>query len=163
MTRLRWGSALLLVTLGVLSAPAAAAAHPLGNFTTNQYAGLRVAADGVDIDYVLDLAELPAYQAQHDIDTDRDGTPGQAERDRYAAATCTAAGVATTVTVDGSSRAVTASPVAFDVSGRCGWAQHAPAAMPAACRCPTGRRLARRRTGELSARADRLARGDRGR
>ena len=36
--------------------------HPLGNATTNQYVGVRVAPDRVSIDYVLDLAELPAYQ-----------------------------------------------------------------------------------------------------
>ncbi len=113
MTRSRLAAALLLTTLGLLATPTPAAAHPLGNFTTNQYAGLRVTADGVDIDYVLDLAELPAYQARQDIDTDRNGTTDQAERDRYAAGTCTAAGSATVITVDGSARAVTARPVAL--------------------------------------------------
>jgi nickel/cobalt exporter len=49
----------------VLLAPAASA-HPLGNFTVNAYAGLRVAPDSVAVDYVLDLAEIPAYQRHDD-------------------------------------------------------------------------------------------------
>jgi hypothetical protein len=54
----RTTAAVLLGLVGALLLGSPAAAHPLGNFTTNQYAGLRVTAAGVDIDYVLDLAEL---------------------------------------------------------------------------------------------------------
>ncbi|GAB1693267.1 nickel/cobalt transporter [Krasilnikovia sp. M28-CT-15] len=103
-----------LVVLGLAGAlllPAPAQAHPLGNFTTNQYAGLRVNAAGVDVDYVLDLAELPAYQAQHeDVDTDRDGTVSPGERDGYAERTCAAAAGAATLTVDGQPRPLRARP-----------------------------------------------------
>ncbi|GAB1641940.1 sulfite exporter TauE/SafE family protein [Krasilnikovia sp. MM14-A1259] len=96
---------------GALLCPAPAQAHPLGNFTTNQYAGLRVSVAGVDVDYVLDLAELPTYQAQHeDIDTDGDGTDSPAERDGYAARTCAAAAAASTLTIDGRPRAMRAEP-----------------------------------------------------
>jgi nickel/cobalt transporter (NicO) family protein len=48
--------------LVVGSAPASA--HPLGNFTTNTYAGLVVRPDGVAVDYVVDLAEVPTIQAR---------------------------------------------------------------------------------------------------
>jgi nickel/cobalt transporter (NicO) family protein len=50
-----------------------ASAHPLGNFTTNTYAGLVVAPDGVVVDYVVDLAEVPTLQAR------RSGPPTCAE------------------------------------------------------------------------------------
>jgi nickel/cobalt exporter len=43
-------------------ASASSAAHPLGNFTTNTYAGLTVGTDSVAIDYVVDLAEIPTQQ-----------------------------------------------------------------------------------------------------
>ena len=43
---------------------APASAHPLGNFTTNTYAGLVVRTDGVAVDYVVDLAEVPTLQAR---------------------------------------------------------------------------------------------------
>ena len=41
-----------------------ASAHPLGNFTTNTYAGLVVRPDAVAVDHVVDLAEVPALQAR---------------------------------------------------------------------------------------------------
>lgn len=104
------GGVLAAGGLALLAGPAQA--HPLGNFTTNQYAGLRVAPTGVDVDYVLDLAELPTYQAQHeDIDRDGDGTTSPAERDAYAARTCTAVGAATGITVAGRARPLTARPI----------------------------------------------------
>ncbi len=40
----------------------AAFAHPLGNFTVNQYAGLHVSREKIMVDYVLDMAEIPAFQ-----------------------------------------------------------------------------------------------------
>ncbi|MEH1935436.1 MAG: sulfite exporter TauE/SafE family protein [Nostoc sp.] len=47
-------------------------AHPLGNFTINHYAGVQVATDGVGIDYVLDMAEIPAFQEINHLDANRD-------------------------------------------------------------------------------------------
>jgi ABC-type nickel/cobalt efflux system permease component RcnA len=52
---------LLLVALALL-APAAAAAHPLGNFTTNHYSRVVPSGDRVYVLYVLDLAEIPTFQ-----------------------------------------------------------------------------------------------------
>jgi nickel/cobalt exporter len=46
----------------MLLAPAAADAHPLGNFTVNRFAGVELAGDRVYVHYVLDLAEIPTYQ-----------------------------------------------------------------------------------------------------
>jgi ABC-type nickel/cobalt efflux system permease component RcnA len=54
---------LLLVALAALAAPAAATAHPLGNFTINRYSRVDVSGDRVYVLYVLDLAEIPTYQA----------------------------------------------------------------------------------------------------
>ena len=42
--------------------PAGAAAHPLGNFTVNRYAGIEVAGSSTYVQYALDLAEIPTYQ-----------------------------------------------------------------------------------------------------
>ena len=60
--------ALVAVTLGALAwlvlGASPASAHPLGNFTTNTYAGLVVRPDGVAVDYVVDLAEVPTLQAR---------------------------------------------------------------------------------------------------
>ncbi|EXG81119.1 nickel/cobalt transporter [Cryptosporangium arvum] len=102
---------LVIALVGVLMPGTPAQAHPLGNFTTNQYAGLRISSTGVDVDFVLDLAELPAYQARTiDIDTDRDGTASSAENDTYAEHTCAAAAAAAAVTVGGRNVRLTAEP-----------------------------------------------------
>ena len=47
-----------------LLAPAAAHAHPLGNFTINHFARVEVAGHGLYVRYVLDVAEIPTYQAR---------------------------------------------------------------------------------------------------
>jgi ABC-type nickel/cobalt efflux system permease component RcnA len=57
--------ALLAVIAAALSAlvlPAAASAHPLGNFTINRYAGLELSGNRLYVTYVLDLAEIPTFQ-----------------------------------------------------------------------------------------------------
>ncbi|GAA0276551.1 High-affinity nickel-transporter [Cryptosporangium japonicum] len=103
---------LVFVLLSPLMLGTPALAHPLGNFTTNQYAGLRVTSTGVDVDFVLDLAELPAYQARTtEIDTDRDGTGSPAENDTYATRTCAAAAAGVRVDVGGRHPRLTAEPV----------------------------------------------------
>jgi nickel/cobalt transporter (NicO) family protein len=56
----------LVVLLGVAAAlalPAAAAAHPLGNFTVNRFSRVEVSGPRVYVRYVLDLAEIPTFQA----------------------------------------------------------------------------------------------------
>jgi ABC-type nickel/cobalt efflux system permease component RcnA len=54
----------LLVAFAALLVPATAAAHPLGNFTINRFARIEVAGHTLYVRYVLDLAEIPTYQAR---------------------------------------------------------------------------------------------------
>jgi nickel/cobalt exporter len=56
-----------LAVMAGLALPAAAAAHPLGNFTINHFAGLTIAPDRVDLDIVIDMAEIPAFQERQDM------------------------------------------------------------------------------------------------
>jgi nickel/cobalt transporter (NicO) family protein len=60
----------LVVSLLALAAvaPATAAAHPLGNFTTNHYSRVVASGDRVYVKYVLDLAEIPTFQARTRVD-----------------------------------------------------------------------------------------------
>src|SRR5262245_2670665 len=37
-------------------------AHPLGNFSISQYSGIRIGRDGVEIRYLIDMAEIPTFQ-----------------------------------------------------------------------------------------------------
>jgi ABC-type nickel/cobalt efflux system permease component RcnA len=56
----------------------------LGNFTVNQYGGLRVAEDAVNVHYAVVFGQLPALRELHLADADGDGVTTQAERDVYA-------------------------------------------------------------------------------
>ena len=48
------------------SLPAAASAHPLGNFTINRFSRVEVSGHRLYVLYVLDLAEIPTFQAGRD-------------------------------------------------------------------------------------------------
>ncbi len=63
---------LLLTVAAALVGPAAASAHPLGNFTINRFSRVEVSGPRVYVRYVLDLAEIPTFQA------------GQIDRQAYA-------------------------------------------------------------------------------
>lgn len=65
--------------------PERAEAHPLGNFTVNRYSRLELYSDAVRIRYVLDMAEIPAFQEVPGIDTDGDGNLSPAENEAYLA------------------------------------------------------------------------------
>jgi nickel/cobalt exporter len=54
---------LFLVVAAALLAPAAASAHPLGNFTINRFSRVEVSGHRLYVFYVLDMAEIPTFQA----------------------------------------------------------------------------------------------------
>ena len=64
-----------LALLAALALPVGAAAHPLGNFTVNRYAGIDVAGSSTYVRYALDLAEIPTYQLGAEV-----RAPGYASR-----------------------------------------------------------------------------------
>ena len=59
-----------------------ASAHPLGNFTVNQYTRLDIARQDVSVRYVLDMAEIPTFQRRQIVDADHDGRISAAEAAR---------------------------------------------------------------------------------
>ena len=52
-----------VVVVAALAFPVAASAHPLGNFTVNRFSRVELAGPRVYVLYVLDLAEIPTFQA----------------------------------------------------------------------------------------------------
>ena len=90
---------LLVAVIAALGATGVAAAHPLGNFTTNQYAELVISGDRAYVSYVLDLAEIPTFQA---------GDEARAlGRDGYAARLARTVAAGLTVAIDGRPRPLT--------------------------------------------------------
>src|SRR5947208_1216854 len=54
---------LVAVAVAALAWPALAAAHPLGNFTINRFSRIEVPGPRLYVRYVLDMAEIPTFQA----------------------------------------------------------------------------------------------------
>jgi nickel/cobalt transporter (NicO) family protein len=81
-------AATVLVAGGLIAIPLVASGHPLGNFTVNQFLGLVVTPAAVEVDYVLDMAEIPAYQERQSIDTDGDDMVSQREEAAYRLTAC---------------------------------------------------------------------------
>ncbi|MFC4070477.1 hypothetical protein [Actinoplanes subglobosus] len=104
------------VVAGVLLWPAAPAqAHPLGKFSVNQYAGLTLRPDRVDVSVVVDVAELPTLQDRARADLDGDGTLTPAERNGYAVAECGRFADGFAVTAGGERLGWVVSSPAYDV------------------------------------------------
>jgi ABC-type nickel/cobalt efflux system permease component RcnA len=99
------------VAIFALLPAAAAGAHPLGNFTTNQYVGVRVAPDRVVLDYVVDKAEIPTFQDASEFDTDGSGAADATEAAAWARAQCASFRDHLSVVADGR-------PLALSVTGQ---------------------------------------------
>jgi ABC-type nickel/cobalt efflux system permease component RcnA len=56
---------LLALAAAALALPALASAHPLGNFTVNRFSRIETSGPRLYVRYVLDLAEIPTFQAGH--------------------------------------------------------------------------------------------------
>jgi ABC-type nickel/cobalt efflux system permease component RcnA len=69
---------LILLAIAALALPAGASAHPLGNFTTNQFSRIELSGERIYLLHVLDLAEIPTYQARAAVR--RHGVEGYARR-----------------------------------------------------------------------------------
>jgi nickel/cobalt exporter len=57
----------LAAVAAALTAPAAALAHPLGNFTVNRYSAVEPSGNRIYVRYVLDMAEIPAFQEREGL------------------------------------------------------------------------------------------------
>ncbi|WP_367324256.1 sulfite exporter TauE/SafE family protein [Streptomyces sp. HUAS ZL42] len=94
------GAAVLTAACALALFPStSASAHPLGNFTVNRYDGLVAAPGGLRVDHVEDLAEIPATQAEPDLE--RLGTT------EWARQRCETAAGGSKLTVDGRPTALT--------------------------------------------------------
>jgi nickel/cobalt exporter len=66
----RWAVAVLAALAVVAGLPAAAGAHPLGNFSVNHLTEVSISSDWIDVRYVLDEAEIPTFQQRRLSDAD---------------------------------------------------------------------------------------------
>lgn len=72
-----------LMAFSLLIASGNAVAHPLGNFSINQYSAIRIGRDTVEIRYIIDMAEIPTFQEIQESGIAP--TPEEASLQRYLA------------------------------------------------------------------------------
>ncbi|HEY3191280.1 MAG TPA: sulfite exporter TauE/SafE family protein [Solirubrobacterales bacterium] len=80
--RIRWALTALggAATIALALLPGAASAHPLGNFTINHLSQVRISQGSVEVQYILDQAEIPTFQEIQRFDRDGDGAISGPER-----------------------------------------------------------------------------------
>ncbi len=106
----RWLSGVLLGLLSLLPLPGRAdtVASLLGDFTINQYCGLKLDPDAVQVHLAVVFGQLPALRELHRADSNGDGVTTQEERDAYVATLAPGLAERLAVQVDGSAVALRA-------------------------------------------------------
>lgn len=79
-------SALILFGLVFGTGAMPAAAHPLGNFTTNVHLGVAIEASDVSVRLIVDMAEIPTFREP--LDADGDEVVSESELTDHAEAIC---------------------------------------------------------------------------
>ena len=74
---------LIAMIVGSIPSRADTVASLLGNFTINQFCGLTLAGNSIDVHYAVVYGQLPALRELHNADADANGVTTQAERDAY--------------------------------------------------------------------------------
>lgn len=103
--------------ISVLLPPPAASAHPLGNFTANQYDGLTLSPGALHVEHAEDLAEIPTAQVRPDINTDGDPELSAAELGTWAQLRCAAAAAGARLSVNGHTTTLTVTGASAQVRG----------------------------------------------
>lgn len=92
---------LLLALFAVTATARAVAAHPLGNFTISRYSAISLARDAVEVLYIVDMAEIPAFQERQSMDADKDQLTSPDEEAAYVTALLPVLASNLILTVDG--------------------------------------------------------------
>jgi len=76
---LRWTTTLAALCLVAMSA----FSHPMGNFSISHYSRLTFGPESIDFLYLIDMAEIPAFQEKPRVDLNGNGTFEANEQDAY--------------------------------------------------------------------------------
>lgn len=76
-------SLILLAYALVVFFPEAILAHPMGNFSISHYAKIQIDPQAIQLQYIIDTAEIPTFQEMNVIDENGNGQIEASEKDRY--------------------------------------------------------------------------------
>jgi nickel/cobalt transporter (NicO) family protein len=76
-------SHILLVLIAILFSRLIEA-HPMGNFSISHYSRFEYIKDGIVLNHILDMAEIPSYQEMEFLDTDHNSVISDEEKSRFA-------------------------------------------------------------------------------
>lgn len=79
----RYAALLFIFLFALAGISSRGQAHPLGNFTINHFAGIEVDSPQIRIRFVVDMAEIAAFQELQKVDVDGDGRPSNEELNSY--------------------------------------------------------------------------------
>lgn len=99
--RVRQSATVAIALAAFVVLPGLVAAHPLGNFTINHYAEVRVEPERVLLDVVIDQAEIAAFQTRQELDLDEDGSVTDEEAEAGRLTACDALAADLQLTADG--------------------------------------------------------------
>ncbi len=72
------------IALLLFLAAAPLQAHPMGNFSINHYSAISLQNDGVHLEYIIDMAEIPTFQEMQRADANTDGAVSVEEANLFA-------------------------------------------------------------------------------
>jgi ABC-type nickel/cobalt efflux system permease component RcnA len=76
--------ALVIALFLIIAFSNAVLAHPLGNFTVNHFSRLQIGSDKIALRYIIDMAEIPAFQTLQALDANHDGQQSDEELKAFA-------------------------------------------------------------------------------
>ncbi len=90
-----------LMVLAIVLIPISALGHPLGNFTINHHLAVSIAESRLEAEYIVDMAEIPAFKEISALDVNGEGLASESELGAYSQETCSALGLGLWFELDG--------------------------------------------------------------
>lgn len=78
----RYGAIALAIAIGLFASPVVSA-HPLGNYSINQYSLIDLRGETPKVHYMLDIAEIPSFREMDRLDANIDSAISDEEIDAY--------------------------------------------------------------------------------
>src|SRR5262245_18817139 len=74
----------ILIAIAIFLYAVSLQAHPMGNFSINHYSAFSIYKEEIRVHYIIDLAEIPTFQAISEIDVNGDKKINPYEAGKYA-------------------------------------------------------------------------------